>query len=115
MNVVESDNITSTVSYLRKNVYSSPDFKSSFIENVSNELNVVKADFFPEQYGGWSISITTGENDSKSNTSEFYLNKIMNPLKDTIKQYAKYIDSDSINSGILNVITTGSDTFTVKI
>lgn len=116
MNVVESNNITSTISYLRKNVYTLSDFKTIFCNNLNSSINANNIDFSPDQYGGWVISINFDKSKFgkmiSSNSSDFYLTRVVVALHNTLSQLGQ---SCSDVPNLVNVTLVGPDNLIIRI
>lgn len=114
MNVLESDNITSTISYLRQNVYSLPNFKSSLILNLNKSLNASNINFIPDQYGGWIINITMNSSDTINsfNSSDFYLTKVTSALYNTLIEFGEARED---TSNLVNVTIVGCNNIVIRI
>lgn len=114
MNVLESDNITSTISYLRQNVYSLPNFKSSLILNLNKNLNASNINFIPDQYGGWIINITMNSSDTINsfNSSDFYLTKVASALYNTLMEFR---EAKEDTSNLVNVTIVGCNNIVIRI
>jgi hypothetical protein len=116
MNVVESNNITSTISYLRNNIYTLSEFKTDFCNNLTNSLNANSIDFSPDQYGGWIISVNFNKskfgNTISSNSSDFYLTRVVVALHNTLLQLEQ---SCPDVPNLVNVTLVGSDNLIIRI
>lgn len=114
MNVLESDNITSTISYLRQNIYSLPNFKSSLTLNLNKSLNANNISFVPDQYGGWIINITinSSNNINSFNSSDFYLTKVTSALYDTLVEFK---EARQDISNLVNVTIVGCNNIVIRI
>lgn len=118
MNVNYSDAVTNTIKTLRESVYNTEEFKSEFSSELKKSISATNTDFVAEQFGGWSVNVTMGHNDSdKIQDSKSYLSKVADALTNSIHVVSKNISSvKSINvSNLANVIVTGSDSITVKL
>ncbi len=115
MNVVESDNITSTISYLRQNVYSLPSFKASLINNLNQCINANEVHYTADQYGGWTIDVKfdSSKNEIDSlNNSEFYLTRVTIALHNTLIELG---EARPDISNLINVTLVGSNNIIIRI
>jgi len=114
MTVLESDNITSTISYLRQNIYSLPQFRTELINNLSIYLDANNVGFINNQYGGLDINVKYNpSNDSGYRDSAFYLNKVIFVIQKTISAISK--DNINITSSMVNVTSIGVDNIIIRI
>lgn len=114
MTVSESDNITSTISYLRQNVYSLPQFRAELISNLSLFLGANGVAFNHNQYGGLDINVKCKpSNDSGHRDSAFYLNKIIFVIQKAVSATSK--DNINITSSMINVTSVGADSIVIRI
>lgn len=124
MNVAESNNITNTISYLRRNIYNSPIFRGEFISKLSEYIYAFSVKFSPEQYGGWDVSIECDIN--KFNTSmnthgyQNFLNKVCKALYKAITSSGVNdlsIMCDIVNhtSNLVNVTIVGPGSINIRI
>ena len=115
MNVIESNNITSTISYLRQNVYILPEFKTLLISNLNKSINADEVYFTPDQYGGWTINVkfdSSKNNTNSSNSSDFYLIRVTVALHNTLISLK---EARPDISNLVNVTVVGSDNIVIKI
>ena len=82
MNVNYSDTVTDTVRSLREKVYNTEKFKQEFTEALEKFVGATETKFVPEQFGGWSVNITTDKDKTgvSSQESRSYLGKISDAL-----------------------------------
>lgn len=115
MDVVESNNITNTISYLRTNIYNTANFRGEFIANLNKYINATSIKYSPDQYGGWSINIICdiSKFNNFSNSSEFFLNKVFTALHTTLIEIG--CNNITITPNIINVTVIGLDNIIVKI
>ena len=114
MNVVESDNMTSTISYLRQNIYNLPSFRSSLINNLNTSINANEIHFIPDQYGGWNVDVKFDPSsfDSSLKSSDFYLTRVSVALHNTLIELNA---PQSDISNLINVTMTGSNNIVIKL
>ena len=113
MNVIESDNITSTISYLRQNVYPLPTFKASLISNLNKNLGVNEIYFVPDQYGGWTIDIRFNPlNNTSFKSSDICLTKVTAALQSTLIELG---EERSDISNLVNVTIVGLNNIIIKL
>lgn len=112
MNVSYSNNVTNTVKNLRENVYGKEEFKSSFSKNLENAISAENISFIPDQFGGWSVNVTTNTEDTESSA---YVMKVTEALVDTIHSIDHAISTKDIACNLANVIVAGHDNIIVKL
>ena len=128
MTVLDSDNITSTISYLRTNVYSKPQFKAEFIGSFSEMFNAYDFKFQCDQYGGLNIDIgfdpSKFDNEISKSFSDqysfylfsdqysFYLNKASKALQKIINKLGEYV---IITPNLINITIVGTNNIIIRI
>lgn len=119
MTVLDSDNITSTISYLRTNVYSKPQFKAEFIGSFSEMFNAYDFKFQCDQYGGLNIDIgfdpSKFDNEISKSFSDqysFYLNKASKALQKIINKLGEYV---TITPNLINITIVGTNNIIIRI
>lgn len=121
MNVSYSDTVTDTVKALRENVYNTEEFKSKFILELEKNICATEVKFVPEQFGGWSVNITTDRNKSSelgvfTQESSSYLKKISDALTSSIHSVNHSVNYTNVSpSSLANVIVTGTNSITAKL
>lgn len=118
MNVNYSDIVTDTVKTLREKVYNTEEFKSAFTSELESCICATETKFVPEQFGGWSVNITTDKSKSNVPTQEStsYLLKISDALTSSIHAVDHSVNCNQVSpSNLANVIVTGINSITVKL
>ena len=118
MNVSYSDTVTNTVKNLRENVYNTEKFKEEFTSELEKSIYATETTFVPEQFGGWSVNVTTDSDKHgvDSQESRSYLSKIANALTSSIHSVNRSINYACVMpSSLANVIVTGRNSITVKL
>lgn len=118
MNVSYSDTVTNTVKNLRENVYNTEKFKEEFASELEKSIYATETTFVPEQFGGWSVNVTTDSDKLgvDSQESRSYLNKIADALTSSIHSVNRSINYACVMpSSLANVIVTGRNSITVKL
>ena len=118
MNVNYSDTVTDTVRSLREKVYNTDKFKQEFTEALEKNVGATETKFVPEQFGGWSVNITTDKDKTGVSTQESrsYLGKISDALTSSIHAVDRSVSYSKISpSNLANVVVTGENSITVKL
>ena len=118
MNVNYSDIVTDTVRSLREKVYNTEKFKQEFTEALEKNVGATETKFVPEQFGGWSVNITTDKDKTGVSTQESrsYLGKISDALTSSIHAVDRSVTYSKISpSNLANVVVTGENSITVKL
>lgn len=118
MNVNYSDIVTDTVRSLREKVYNTEKFKQEFTEALEKNVGATETKFVPEQFGGWSVNITTDKDKTGVSTQESrsYLGKISDALTSSIHSVDRSVSYSKISpSNLANVVVTGENSITVKL
>jgi len=120
MNVSYSDSVTNTVKNLRENVYCKDEFKEEFSTALQDSIGAIDTSFVPEQFGGWSVNVTTNRSKGtelgiEEQTSTSYLSKVVNALANTIHAVDCTVACSNVASNLANVVMTGHDSLTVKL
>lgn len=118
MNVNYSDIVTDTVRSLREKVYNTEKFKQEFTEALEKNVGATETKFVPEQFGGWSVNITTDKDKTGVSTQESrsYLGKISDALTSSIHSVDRSVSYSKISpSNLTNVVVTGENSITVKL
>ena len=118
MNVNYSDTVTDTVRSLREKVYNTEKFKQEFTEALEKFVGATDTKFVPEQYGGWTVNITTDKDKTGVSTQESrsYLGKISDALTSSIHTVDRSVKYSKISpSNLANVVVTGENSITVRL
>lgn len=120
MNVNYSDSVTDTIRTLRENVYNTEKFKLEFAEGLEKSVGATDVTYIPEQFGGWSVNVTTDKDKSNelgiAQESSSYLSKISDTLTSSIRNVDRTVSYSGISPmNLTNVIVTGENSITVKL
>lgn len=121
MNVNYSDSVTDTIRTLRESVYNTERFEQEFTKALEKFIGATDVDFIPEQFGGWSVNVTTDKDKGNelgisAQESSSYLGKISDALTSSIRNVDRTVGySGILPMNLTNVIVTGENSITVKL